>query len=334
MLTVHIGPHKTATSYLQENFRATRAELEAQGCTYPEALAGTDSAHHHIAYNPDAYLDASGKHHGDLAALAKAGHKHILLSSEAFRTWEIGQFEALMRNLGESRINIVYAVRDPISTFESFWAEEVKQGSIFGLSERFAANFGDPLASRLLNPLVELEPLLNAPWARLQIIPFDVLRARKMDIYAHFTSAVLGLGELAPKTTRPVNVSYPVQLTEFLRAMTILSAGGKRRIGSELRIKFISKTTPAERDRIVALMRTEARPARRAVNFAARVSWKTELEGLLRARLADVWTLDPGDTPLFVNEEQTYIYYNEHQLLSLPAIRGVIDDIMGRLAAA
>jgi hypothetical protein len=35
MLVVHIGPRKTATTYLQRNFYLRRAELLAKGWLYP-----------------------------------------------------------------------------------------------------------------------------------------------------------------------------------------------------------------------------------------------------------------------------------------------------------
>ena len=62
-LVMHIGPPKTATSYLQQQFVALRGDLAKRGWLFPETGSAGNGAHHHLAYFAAKFLDADGVHH-------------------------------------------------------------------------------------------------------------------------------------------------------------------------------------------------------------------------------------------------------------------------------
>jgi hypothetical protein len=204
-----------------------------------------------------------------------------------------------MRRLDRDRIDIVYAVRDPVRLFYSYWAEEVKQGYTASLSERFTEHFNDPHRSAILNPLLDLHRFRCLPAVRLRVVPFDVLHARGIDIYDHICRAVLGIEPPRPADRTAVNSSFEIELTEFLRLVTRLEAGGNRINGEEFRIRFMRAHSKEQLDQMAALVRSEGGAARRVIRIPEDQAMKTGFDKTLKLALKDDWTLDPGDEPLF-----------------------------------
>lgn len=322
MLVIHAGPHKTATSYLQKHFWRDRAELAAQGWHYPDLPElSTATAHHDIAHACESYFGQDPVRTDALQRLGREQTDNILLSSEGFRVWQTGQLEALMRHLNRDRVDIVYAVRDPMHLFYSYWAEEVKQGFTASLAERFTNHFNDPYRSAILNPLIDLHRFRQLPAVRLRVVPFDVLNARGIDIYDHICRAVLGIEPPQAADRSPVNSSFPIELTEFLRLVSRLEAGSNRILGEEFRIRFMRAHSRDELDQMADLIRREGGPARRVILIPEDHALKTGFDKALKLALKDSWTVDPGEDPLFPRNVAEMVYYDTFELWQINPIR-------------
>lgn len=331
MLVFHAGPHKTATSYLQENLRRARRELERRGWCYPHQGTGGAAGHHDIVRTGPEWLQAGGEGRRLLARVPR--DRNLVFSAEGAARWAPERYHALADLLGKDQIDVVHALRDPIDLFQSHWIEQIKQGQTYGLADRMAAHFADPWSSGLLNPLPVLQALNQDPRIRLHVIPFELLKAAKTDIFEHFCATVLGLEDMVPSAVAHRNVAMPILQTEFLRLITLLSADGARRIESTLRHRFIAQTTEAERRAFGRLLRDHGQAARRMVNFPAPLPFKLELERQLRGALAGCWTHDPGETPLFGSAPQSYVYYDAFGLMQSPEIVAAAERLLDRLAA-
>lgn len=336
MLVLHIGPHKTASTYIQHNLDMGRAELAAHGWVYPRAGAPTHRSHHEIARNRAAYLtDGPSWDAFRTAFHDEVKGRNAILSGEGFRAWSAAELAQLAERLGFDHLHVVYAVRDPIDLFYSYWSEEVKQGHTRSLPTRFAQHFIDPMGSHLLNPVVDLGSILAEDRIRLHAIPFDALRARGIDIFSHLLDRVLGLEGIGPKVTRPLNVSFAPALTEFLRVMTLMAAGGAERLetGSDLRLRFIAVTDGRERREIVELVRRNAAGSLRRMVFPRDMETRERIAAATHTALEGCWTIPVRRDEVFDrSKDKAYVYYEDYGLLRSPEIMEVATGMLGRIA--
>lgn len=334
-LVLHIGPHKTATSYIQTNLEKLRSTLVRGGWLYPDAGTQTLGAHHHLAHNPDDYLPARAPCRNELESLAEAARaegRSIVMSAEGFCRWKPKNFDILAAILGFEKYELVYAIRDPLDLFPSFWAEEVKQGRSMGFAERFAGEFADPMRSRLINPMVDLNPLLaRGERVRLHVVPYDILKQRGIDIFEHLTGEILEMHGCTAQHVRPVNVKYPIELTEFLRLMTLIHGQGKRNIGSDLRLRFTERVSRKEQRDLCNLVRETDAHARRAIAVLGDSIYRTVVERRLKEALKDNWSKDVDDESLFSSEPRKFVFYDAYLLSMADPVRRAAEAMVQRL---
>lgn len=324
MLVMHVGPHKTATTYIQNNLAENRGFLERAGWIYPLTAQDGAQAHHNLAHHADLYLGPDASLKDDLtetAELAASAGKSVVFSAEGFCRWKMANFTALAEMMGVDVIDVVYTIREPYSLLHSFWSEEVKQGHTRSLADRYINALTSPLDNRLLNPLLDLIPLIQNKKIRLHIMPYEYLMRLKVDIFQHMCSTVLGLDEVPIKQRTRKNTSYSIEMTEFLRLLTLIHGNDAPFIGSAFRLHFTDKTTVEARADMAALLKQHAQPARHVLKVPGSMVTMNRLEALLRKRLDGLWTVDPGEEPLFAEQERRLVYYNEYHLWKTDAVR-------------
>lgn len=104
---IHVGPHKTGTTYLQHAFTKLRSRFAARGIEYPGEWGGIHG-HHQLAnaLGTDASLRTA------FDRLNRSGAETILLSSESFAYSTDADVEALHDLLaGEPAIVVFYCRR-------------------------------------------------------------------------------------------------------------------------------------------------------------------------------------------------------------------------------
>ncbi|MGH1330020.1 MAG: hypothetical protein ACRBBK_04005 [Paracoccaceae bacterium] len=334
-LVLHIGPHKTATTYCQENFFGRRGRLKACGWMYPPiGRASYETGHHWLAHTRTAFLHEPGKARASLSHLGRRARTNgfsLFFSAEGFSKWAAQDFQHMATMLGYAEIELIFALRDPIASFASYWAEEVKHGYSTPLPDRFAAQLADPQNSALLNPMMALRPLMEAPQIRLHIVPFDILARRQIDIFTHICTAVLGIPEIRPRYKSPANTRLPIELTEFLR---LLMQMGKARGGEDhLRKAFMHRISPHQRANIVRFVAAEAGHAKRSISMPAKAQFRAQIEAEARDELTKYLTLDPGNEPLFEARDETLAYYADAQLWQCAPVRLRAEEILQKIAS-
>ncbi len=327
MLVAHIGPHKTATTYIQQNFSFNREALNAHGWIYPLECSDGQHAHHHIAHNADLYLGGpETRVLAGLGARANAEGKHIVLSAEGFCRWTPKGFQDMASIMGQTQVELVYVVRDPFDVLYSHWGEEVKQGYSKGFSDRFVENFTDAVRSRLLNPMRDLAGLLASGF-KVHVVPYEILRQDKIDIFQHVCATVLGVADLPVPDARPKNTAYPIELTEFLRLLTSMRSQGVPHIGSQLRHQFIDRTTATERTHYGNLIKRYGKSARRVIKLEATDIVKRRLELVVSRGLVGRWTLPVDTRSIHKLEEQVFEYYDGLGLWQTAEIRTAVEAV-------
>ncbi len=270
-LVVHMGPHKTGTSYMQLRLFRGRSRLRDRGWIYPDIATHGRHAQHDVVYNPELYIEPEGEHARDFRAMVRRCReegRNLLLSAEGFRSWDAEKMLRLTDLVGVEKAELVYTFRCPFSVFYSYWAEEVKQGYSGSLASRFMEHFVDWQNSRLLNPFVDLKRFEDNERFEINILYYDAALKRGIDLCDLLTDGVMGCGVLPPVRRTAVNKGFPVELTEFLRLLTFRHTGTKKRLtGSRYRLAFMEHTTPSERAEIVQTVRHKAGDAFRVFHL-------------------------------------------------------------------
>ncbi len=337
-LVLHVGPHKTATTYIQNNLAAYRDTLDQAGWLYPDNIGimdGVPEAHHDLAYRAETYFWPGRDNHHQMTGLAakvRATGKNLLLSAEGFSMWALSQYLRLADILGFPKVEVVYALRDPVALLHSYWAEEVKQGMTASFPDRIAGVTLDPLRSRLLNPLFDLNPLIGCDRITLRLIPFEILKSTQTDIFSHLCDSVLGLGPLPSRMTGLVNQGFPIEQTELLRMLTLIHGQGQSQVGPDLRMRFIRKTTPAERAAWNARIHDAAGDALRAVALPADAFFRIAIESRVIARAGTFTTLPVQDGDLFHRTARSLPYYDDYLFWNNPVVKPLAQAILTRLS--
>ena len=132
---IHVGPHKTGTTYLQLSFKANRPALQQRGILYPAVWDYTAGNPSHL---PLAQKLKAGDRDGlaqDFATLLASGAKQVLISAEDLSNLEIPALQLLQSLVAGSAVKIVFYVRRWSELLPSSWQESIKQGQCWTLPE-------------------------------------------------------------------------------------------------------------------------------------------------------------------------------------------------------
>lgn len=223
---LHIGPHKTGTTFLQKIFFENRLELKNQDIDYID-FDMTFYGHHGVVsklvqaeYNP-----------GEIRQriLCSESNK-ILLSSENFDVLSPVELSFLQKELRDFQVEVIVAYRKPTERLYSWWQEEIKHGETKSFSEYVLPHYSKPYASSVLN----INLLINRYSSifgneALTIIDFDFHR-ESGGILGVFLDCLGFTGELKV-VSRDVNSGLPVFHIEMIR---LLNSLGKKR--NELKV--------------------------------------------------------------------------------------------------
>lgn len=336
MFVIHIGPRKTATTYLQSNFYRNRKQLLAKGWLYPVVSLRAQNAHHQVVSSKDEVLAGEGalfkrlKRASDDALRKNA---NLLISSEGFRKWTAKDFVKLGKVLGQNDVMIAYTLRDPFTMLMSVWSETVKNGRTRSFPDYAARQLKDPRKSEPLNPLAELAPILDHPKLRLAVLDYEAVRAAGQDIYTAFCRDILGLEGMQPSRDKPKNFSFPIELTDYLRALSEKIGHDPKKSDMMFSRLFTACHGQEDIDRIVAAVRTAGANFREAVTLDRSAGWYSELEGDLVARLGPRLHPLPVDGRLFGRDAIEVKTYDMDRLAEQPEIAKLLEDSANRLRA-
>lgn len=336
MFVIHIGPRKTATTYLQSNFYRNSKQLLAKGWVYPVVSLRAQNAHHQVVSSRDEVLAGEGALFKRLKRASDDANKkdaNLLISSEGFRKWTAKDFVRLGKVLGQTDIMIAYTLRDPFTMLMSVWGETVKNGRTRSFPDYAAKQLKDPAKSEPLNPLDELGPILDHPRLRLAALDYEAVRASNQDIYTAFCRDILGLDGMQPARDKPKNFSFRIELTDYLRALSQKVDHDPKKSDILFSRLFTACHKPEDIDRIVAAMKAAGPEFHDTVKLDRGAGWYVELEADLIARLGPRLHPLPSDGRLFGRDVIEVKTYNMNRLATQPEIAKLLEDSANRLKA-
>ncbi|MDO6962771.1 sulfotransferase domain-containing protein [Rhizobium alvei] len=329
MLLLHVGPHKTATTWLQTNFHHNVTALEGAGWLYPLTGERVRIAHHDLSDNPREIEQPDSRKVQELIRIgkrAKARNLNILLSSEGFRHWTPSQIRLLQKHLQQPDLHIVYGLRDPVSLLYSFWAQQVKSGTTLTFPQFVQRQRKRPGRVRLLDPRKEIARFARMRKARLTLLAYDRIRKGERDIFDVFAQDVLGVPSLEMVDRAAVNEREPLELTEFMR-LVLKRMDGKGKTSS-VKIGQLFKYMLGTEMKQKIISTIAAVPAARRTLVIDRDSPKLQRieEQLLRRYRAKIHPA-PGDEGLFLHGKVEFAYYDEEELLKTSEVSRLVGTI-------
>jgi hypothetical protein len=141
---LHVGLHKSGTTFLQETFKANAAQLRRLGIYYPAGkkdpslLRAVDDLHGRRQVKADA-AQTVGAWSALVGAARGSGASTIVLSDERLSLSGMPAIRAIKRSFEEDDLTVVVTVRDLARTLVSSWEEAVRGGATWAWSEYLAA---------------------------------------------------------------------------------------------------------------------------------------------------------------------------------------------------
>ena len=222
---LHIGPHKTGTTYLQLSFKAQRPGMEARGILYP---AKWDYAPGNPSHLPLVQALRAGDRDSlapEFARLIGSGAQMILLSAEDMSNLDVAALTLLKSLMDGCPVRIVFYFRRWSELVPSAWQESIKHGQRWTFPEFMLMTIQNVGHARLLNFDHKLAPFVSVFGAdALRLASYSELRDREMDIFVHFAANFLDWPDAVPGgAPRESNSSRDLPTTELLRAMNAFS---------------------------------------------------------------------------------------------------------------
>lgn len=234
-IILHIGPHKTGSTYIQKTLYQNRNLLLKNNILYPDEWI-VQYGHHEAAEleNADAVIE------GIKEKISSKGVRNIILSSENFDRWSQNDVESFVKNLNID-LTIVYFYRDPLSKLYSHWQEEVKFGSSSNYSEYLLEQLLDPINSIVLNPSKTLKNWANVLGEEnIEIFDYDELLTIKADICRTMLHKLFGTDCGLDFTNDHENKSFDRIDAEILRYINAIDISKGHNPSLDIRVAYIN----------------------------------------------------------------------------------------------
>jgi hypothetical protein len=221
---IHIGPHKTGTTYLQVTLDALRDALLERGICVPSIWNAAPGLPSHMQL-------AWALRSGDLTLLQDQvqeilaqQHRYVVISCEALSRLNHEQIVQLRQLLGSAPVEVVYYVRRWPERLPSLWQETVKFGSSISFPEFLTKQLVDNDASELRDTVMIDRFAAVFGTSQIRVVAYSHLIDQNLDIASHFLASFLGLSDIElPVVGRP-NRSLPILDTEVIRALNAVHA--------------------------------------------------------------------------------------------------------------
>ncbi|WP_311946273.1 hypothetical protein [Halomonas piscis] len=147
-LVVHMGPHKTGSTYIQKRLHENKQALQDAGISYPDAYY-LFFGHHYLlnALNGNESSSSIRKNFDSKVAPAN----NIIISSENFISLTKSGLVKLKEAFDDYEIFVIYYIRRPSLRVLSRWHEEVKQGGVVSAESYFVNHLFRPMQSSEVN---------------------------------------------------------------------------------------------------------------------------------------------------------------------------------------
>jgi len=267
-LFLHIGPHKTGSTYIQKYLFSNRDQLLELGLSYPNVGVGPQYGHHKVFEK----VKALEQKELDEYMVPFFGNDAItFVSSEKFDRLKLGDIEKLSKSLADLDVRIIYFHRNYIDLLPSWWQERVKHKSRISFYEFALPHILRPFSSNIINPGIVLD-LYAQVFGKDKITVVDYDAAVQKDGILRPIFELLSI-EFGVVKNEVVNRSLKLELVEIIRALnTIAELNGQLR-SHDVRAIFLRKRREeaicSEVESLAAIIREHMKPLKLARGFFA-----------------------------------------------------------------
>src|SRR3954447_8442049 len=234
---LHVGLHKTGTTYLQNLLRANRVELRAQGVEY---LADPDSSQRSATRD---LKGATGRGFDDprvpgawdrlVAGIAERAAPSALISDEGLGSAKPRQIHRAVAGFPDREVHVVVTVRDLARVLVSQWQEQVKNDHTWTWAEYVSAvrdPGADAAAARGFWSRQDVGAILAAwerevPPERVHVVTVPPSGAPPFELLRRFSSVVGFDPTSLPNVPRWTNETVGAAGTEVIRRMNVRLGG-------------------------------------------------------------------------------------------------------------
>jgi hypothetical protein len=221
-LVLHVGPHKTGSTYLQNRLLKNRDSLLSYGWDYPE-LGLRQFAQHRIYHWLQGHEAAAGDVSDAAMGEMLLSAPRIILSSEDFVYLSPDRLRKLKSLLPDMDVQVVYFIRTPVDLWPSHWQELIRHGRDDTLLEYVAsfAGWTKVFEPATMNPVAHITKFADVFGREsLKLICYDNIVQDGGDLFDFFWTHIIGLAETAPPgETRIIHPSQPLHMIEMLRSL-------------------------------------------------------------------------------------------------------------------
>jgi hypothetical protein len=219
---IHIGPHKTGSSYLQAAFQALRSQFLEHGVWYPEQWQGEDKlGHHRLVHRLRTKTDEGLAE--DFAFLNGSSYETILISAEDLSDLKPEEIAQLRILLGECSSHVIFYCRRWSELLPSGWQELIKHGHTTTFSEFLSTCFINPFSSHVINYSRTLRRYAECfGISNLSLVSYSNIMDDDGDIFANFCKNFLAWKDPPKPVHSRVNVSLAPMEVELIRALSAI----------------------------------------------------------------------------------------------------------------
>jgi hypothetical protein len=222
---LHIGPHKTGTSYLQTRLLDSAAGLGRAGFYLATLWNNSQFNPSHTGLVERLNSERVSELKPVFEEWRNSACKAVIISCEelAGMSREPVKVQMLRELTFGCPVTIVYYVRRWPRRLSSEWQEYIKQGSTLSLPEVLVHNLRNPPLSHIINIDVCLAAYAQIfGRSAIRLVSYDGVLAEGSDIFAHFACHFLDGYEPAGRPGRVVNESLPPANAELMRLFNCL----------------------------------------------------------------------------------------------------------------
>lgn len=236
-LWIHIGAHKTGTTYVQEQFAEHEDAIAAQGVLYPKTGREFLWGHHRLIHKiGDSALFEKAKN--QLAGEMSGFKGDVFISSENFEYLTAEQLRKVASLFGARDVKVIYMYRNWTPLLYSSWQEHIKHGGIAHLHQYAFSNIVFHQTSRVLNfnlPIAKAEAAFGS--GSVSIASYDTV-CKQGDLLKFFFD-LLGVAGVTPPADVVKNRRLAPAIAEIARVLNRLGSRDKISKGSEMRKLFL-----------------------------------------------------------------------------------------------
>ncbi len=311
---IHVGPHKTGTTYLQFRLDALRQPLRENGTIYPTDWSSSETEPSHRKLMVGLQKAHVAELSAQFEAIERAKPESVLISGEGLNLLESGPIELLKTLLGSNPVTIIFYCRRWSELLPSLWQEKVKHGHDETFPEFLADHATDPFASPVINFAKRLGLYASVFGRRnIALVSYSNLCDDGIDLAEHFFHCFLprhrrlvdGLPAMA--ATRP-NRSLPPIEVEVIRALNQIHSENGMQAGAALRNWYMANAKRFDLSGLLSAIRETVA----TVRFSDAEPEAQQLHDMLFGLYGDLMVQPVTPRRLFSPRTADMVYFNQN----------------------